>query len=173
MSPLNKYKNINLKLRRECQAPKRCQEVAVTTSLFQSIKMHSGCTGYQVTNHHRSSVPLQSPMFLHPLFIYPPKICAFDGKYIAAVYDNWYICVVQDISIVHDDVHVKFMQRMKAANTLSWPSRDSECNVPFDHILCCVPVPNLMQRSGRQYQLDSETILQIENLFEAFMRRNN
>ncbi|XP_072043498.1 uncharacterized protein [Amphiura filiformis] len=121
------------------------------------------------------NAPLASPTML----TVSGKVTATDmtdlgaGKHIAAVYDKeWYICIIEDISLVHGDVSVKLMNRLQPGDTLSWPRRASKCDVPFDDILCCVPVPDLMKRSGREYQLGSATIMQIKNLFEEYIKKN-
>ena len=95
------------------------------------------------------------------------------GKYVCVVYDdNWYIALIEDVFPEDEDVHVRFMNRAQPSNTLSWPRRDIECDVPFAHVLCCVPVPQIMQRSGRQYKLDQATLGQIHTLFSTFVKRN-
>ena len=105
-----------------------------------------------------------------------PTITATDlycGKYVAAVYDmEWYVGIISEIPETHQDVLINFMHRMQEANTLFWPSRMDDCYVPLDHILCFVPMSNLMQRRARQYQLDKPVIDEIASLMQAFNERN-
>ena len=104
----------------------------------------------------------------------PSKLNA--GKFIAAVYDDaWYIGLIESVSTIHEDAMIKFMHRRPApdSNTFFWPNRDDCCNVPYNHILCCVPAPE-MNFTGRQilYTLDGQTVKHVEDIYNNFLVSN-
>ena len=67
------------------------------------------------------------------------------GRYIACTYDaQWYIGCVKDRSDEHSDILVSFMKR-SAQNALSWPRRKDECWVPFQHVICRVNSPDVVE----------------------------
>jgi hypothetical protein len=97
------------------------------------------------------------------------------GKYVCVIYDDvWYIAIVEDVSHLHEDANVRFMYRVESTNTLYWPQREDNCNIPFVdvHVLCCVPTPELLHSGGRQYKLNESTIMQITELYQNYIIRN-
>ena len=63
------------------------------------------------------------------------------GQYIAAVYDgDLYIGLITERSDECEDVKVRFTNHSKCSGMLTWPRLDDVCWIPFQHILCIIPV---------------------------------
>lgn len=78
------------------------------------------------------------------------------NTYVCAIYDRkWYVGIVVEIKTDMGDALVKFMQPAGPSRSFTWPEKDDNCWIPFQHILCCIPVP--CTTSGHQYQLSEAT----------------
>jgi len=101
-----------------------------------------------------------------------PADCVGDyvpGKYVAAVYDQaWYAGNIIERDDDKRDVLVNFMAHREAA--FQWPRKKDECWVPFEHILCLLPVPSITS-TGRHYYFPEDIMIKTEELFKKFARR--
>ena len=90
----------------------------------------------------------------------------------AVVYDDdWYVGCILERSDEHQDIMVNFMHRSGPVKLL-WPAKRDECNVPFNHVLCSVPVPMSLASSGRYYMMEQDTVDKILRCFRRYKARN-
>ena len=92
------------------------------------------------------------------------------GRYIACVYDNrWYIGNIMQRNDEKQDVYVNFMKEHRG-NKFSWPSENlkDQCWVPFQHILCHVEAPVIVDASGRRYKLTETDFKKVKDIFLKF-----
>ena len=95
-----------------------------------------------VHDTHKFNTPSLSPK---DVTIYQP------GKYIACYYDDdWYVGLILECSMQHEDFNVKFMHR-RGVN-LQW-ANDTMCWVPFTKVICPISAQSVKGRSAHDYTL--------------------
>jgi hypothetical protein len=90
------------------------------------------------------------------------------GQYVAAMYDeDWYVGIIEEVCLDHNDALIKFMHPKGPTRSLSWPRHVDECYVPLDHILCSIQAPSTSS-STRKYNLDESTYNKIVLVHREF-----
>ena len=91
----------------------------------------------------------------------------------AAVYDSeWYTGCISEKSLEFEDVKVNFMKRLAGTNSFSFPSRKDECWIPWDQVLCLLPVPTSTSNRGHMYIFDDEVLEYAQQQFNSFIAAN-
>ena len=89
------------------------------------------------------------------------------GEYIAAMYeDSWYIGRVLEVDKEDQDTKITFMTTVptKQRPTFKWGVPADEIWIPFTDILTAIEAPDSIGKSGRFYQVSTETLNLIEKL---------
>lgn len=168
------------------------EDIAMHEKTYELEKRYASANTISGTRSHHSFVPMsqqklkmkrisQDAMFTEvSVHVGQPSTDSYHpndstnfqpGKYIACIYDeDWFIGNIVERSEEHGDVYVKFMRRKN--NILSWPSDREQipCWVPFQHVVCCIDVPEIYGRSARQYKLAEKDYDKIIALLPQFVQ---
>jgi len=82
------------------------------------------------------------------------------------VSEQSHVGIVSEQSQEHGDVVINFMVHNLETKTFTWPPRNDECPVPYEHVLFTVPAQLPMGSSGRQYKLASNIVEDIVKKFK-------
>ena len=93
------------------------------------------------------------------------------NQFVCAVYDKkWYIGMVIELDKLNNDALVNFMHRKGPSLFFHWPQNKDCCWTPFQHILCTVDVPSLVNSRG-QYELSKESKVKVDRGWEKYHKR--
>ena len=88
------------------------------------------------------------------------------STFVAVVYDNnWFIALIQDISVENKDSLVEFMSPSGPAPSVKCPRHEEIIHEPIHHVLCMTEAPSTTA-SGRIYRIPVHDKFNIEKLFK-------
>ena len=93
------------------------------------------------------------------------------NKFVCAAYDfDWYIGLVAEVDMPNNDAMVKFMHPKGLSDYFHCPQKKHSCWIPFQHILCTMDVPCMMNNRG-QYQLKRQSKMRIDQVWKKFIQK--
>ena len=93
------------------------------------------------------------------------------NKFVCAAYDlDWYIGLVVEVDMPNNDAMVEFMHPKGPSDYFHWPQKKDSCWIPFQHILCTIDVPCMMN-NREQYQLKRQSKMRIDQVWKKFIQK--
>ena len=93
------------------------------------------------------------------------------NKFVCVAYDfNWYVGIVAEVDMPNNDAMVEFMHPKSLSDYLYWPQKKDSCWIPFQHILCTIDVPCMMNNQG-QYQVERQSKMRIDQVWKKFIQK--
>ena len=88
------------------------------------------------------------------------------GEYVTCSCDGQiWVSVVITINDAEKDALIRFIHPHLPKHVLFWPTRNDECNVPFNRTMMEVNTFSTMSSSGRNYAIHSTNVKKLELLY--------